>query len=432
MRPAGAVTNTLLVMPRFDSLPAWLAWQETLHPQKIDLGLDRVAAVAGRMGLLEPDHGVITVAGTNGKGSSMALLAAILAADGYRVGSYTSPHLLRYNERICICGQAVSDQELCHAFDCVDQARGQVTLSYFEFGTLAALYLFAVADLDIALLEVGMGGRLDAVNIIAPDAALVTSIDIDHSAWLGTDRESIGREKAGIFRHGRPAVCSDPSPPASVEETAVTLGAKWLSLGRQFSCKMAGAGWNWQGPDSSYLKLPRPALAGAQQYDNAAGVLMALESLRKRFPITREAVETGLRQVTLAGRFQVLPGAVDMILDVAHNPASGRRLAQTLGELPAGGHTWLVLGMLKDKDVAAFMESLAYRVNHWCLASLHADRGLSADSLRKNLPAGVIDAHDFRSVAAACRYASSQAVAGDRIVVCGSFITVAEALACHV
>jgi dihydrofolate synthase/folylpolyglutamate synthase len=419
-------------MPRFDSLPAWLAWQETLHPQKIDLGLARVATVAERMGLLHPDYAVISIAGTNGKGSSVAMLAAILTAAGYRVGSYTSPHLLHYNERICISGQPVCDRELCHAFDRVDQARGQETLSYFEFGTLAALYLFGAAHLDIALLEVGMGGRLDAVNIIDPDAALVTSVDIDHSAWLGTDREAIGREKAGIFRRHRPAVCSDPSPPASLEVTAAGLGAKWLSLGRHFSYEVTEGGWNWTGPDSNYPQLPSPALAGMQQYDNAAGVLMVLESLRDRYPVTRVDFEQGLRNVTLPGRFQILPGKVDVILDVAHNPASGRRLAKSLEESPAGGSTWLVLGMLKDKDVAAFMGSLAPGVDHWCLASLNTDRGLTASALCEMLPVPVTDAHVFSDVAAACRYARSQATAGDRVVVSGSFITVAKAMACHV
>ncbi len=419
-------------MPRFDSLPAWLAWQETLHPQKIDLGLARVAAVADRMGLLQPEYGVITIAGTNGKGSSVALLAAILGAAGYRVGSYTSPHLLRYNERICIAGQLATDSELCSAFDCVDQARGQETLSYFEFGTLAALQLFAAAGLDIALLEVGMGGRLDAVNIVDPDTALVTAIDIDHSAWLGTDRETIGREKAGIFRPGRPAVCADPAPPASLEETAVGLGASWFALGREFSFEVTGSGWDWQGPNSSYRQLPPPALAGVHQYDNAAGVLMVLESLRERFPVSRRAIQAGLRSVTLAGRFQILPGTVDVILDVAHNPASGLRLAQMLEEFPASGDTWLVLGMLQDKDAAAFMESLAPRVDHWCLASLDVERGLSAAELRQMLPITANAAHEFPSVAAASDYAQTRAAAGDRVVVCGSFITVAEAMSCHV
>jgi len=419
-------------MPRFDSLNDWLAWQETLHPRKIDLGLERVTLVAKRLGLLLPEYGVITVAGTNGKGSSVALLAAMLGAAGYRVGSYTSPHLLHYNERILISGKPVSDAELCRAFDRVDQARGQETLTYFEFGTLAALYLFAGADLDIVLLEVGMGGRLDAVNIIDPDAALVTSIDIDHSAWLGNDRESIGWEKAGIFRRGRPAICSDPSPPLSLEHTANDLGAMWFALGRHYACTPGASGWDWQGPDSSYRQLPLPALAGKHQLDNAAGVLMTLVSLRDRFPVQREAVEAGLRHASLAGRLQILPGRVDMILDVAHNPASGRHLAQTLAELPVTGRTWLVLGMLRDKDVAAFTGSLAHAVDHWCLASLGGERGLSAAGLRKMLPATADDVHEFPDVAAACEYAQMQAAAGDRVVVCGSFITVAKAMACHV
>jgi dihydrofolate synthase/folylpolyglutamate synthase len=360
------------------------------------------------------------------------LLAAILGAAGYRTGSYTSPHLLRYNERISIAGQLATDAELCDAFECVDRARGQETLSYFEFGTLAALHLFAGAKLDLALLEVGMGGRLDAVNIVDPDAALVTSIDIDHSAWLGSDREAIGREKAGIFRPGRPAVCADPAPPACLEKAAAGLGASWFALGRHFSYDRSGSGWNWHGPDSSHRQMPLPALAGAQQFDNAAGVLMVLESLRERFPVSRESIDTGLRSVTLAGRFQILPGQVDMILDVAHNPASGRRLAQMLGDFPTSGNTWLVIGMLKDKDVAAFMESLQHTVDHWCLASLDSERGLPAAELRQMLPVVANDAHEFPNVAAACHYARTQAAAGDRIVVSGSFITVAEAMSCHV
>lgn len=419
-------------MPRFESLSAWLAWQETLHPNRIDLGLARVAAVAGRMGLLQPGYGVFTVAGTNGKGSSVALLAAILDAAGYRTGCYTSPHLLRYNERIRLCGEPVSDAALCRAFERIDRARGTQTLSYFEFGTLAALSLFADAGLDVVLLEVGMGGRLDAVNIIDPDAALVTAIDIDHSAWLGADRESIGREKAGIFRAGRPAICADPAPPASVADAAAALGADWFQLGRHYAWSSSGDGWNWQGPHSRYSGLPLPALQGAHQLDNAAGVLMALDAVKDRYPVSRTAIERGLRSVTLAGRFQVLPGPVDLILDVAHNPASGRRLAQMLADRPCRGQTWLVLGMLQDKDVAQFSSPLLPVADHWCLAGLATERGQSAGQLRRALPDSARDVQLFRSVAAACRLARSRAVAGDRIVACGSFVTVAEALACHV
>jgi dihydrofolate synthase/folylpolyglutamate synthase len=230
-------------MPRFNSLPDWLAWQETLHPKKIDLGLERVAAVAERLQLLQPDFGVITVAGTNGKGSSVALLESVLLAAGYRTGCYTSPHLQRYNERIRIQGKEADDKSLCAAFACVDAARGDDSLSYFEFGTLAALVLFSRTPLDIVLLEVGMGGRLDAVNILASNAALITSVGIDHSAWLGADRESIGREKAGILRAGCPAVCSDPQPPPGIEGRARELGAHWFCLGQQFSYQSTEGGW---------------------------------------------------------------------------------------------------------------------------------------------------------------------------------------------
>jgi len=419
-------------MPRFESLPAWLAWQETLHPKKIDLDLERIRVVADRMGLLQPEHGVITVAGTNGKGSSTVMLSTILHAAGYRVGSYTSPHLLRYNERICISARPASDTELCRAFERIDQARGRVTLSYFEFGTLAALQLFAEGGVDIAVLEVGLGGRLDAVNIIEPDAALVTAIDIDHSAWLGSDRETIAREKAGIFRRGRPAVCSDPAPPDSLEVIATALEAEWFSLGRQYSYTLNGPRWNWRGPHTRLSNLPPPALAGRHQYNNAAGVLMVLESLRGHFPVARWAIESGLQEVTLAGRFQILTGPVDVILDVAHNPSSGRSLAQLLADNPVTGSTWIVLGMLNDKEVTAFTESLLPVVNHWCLAGLDVERGLSSEQLRQALPAAAADPLDFPSVAAALRHARLLASPGDRVVVCGSFVTVAEALVCHV
>jgi len=419
-------------MPRFDSLPAWLAWQETLHPKKIDLGLERVREVAGRMGLLQPEYGVITVAGTNGKGSSVTMLAAILEAAGYRTGSYTSPHLQHYNERVRIASVPASDADLCRAFECVDQARGQQSLSYFEFGTLAALQLFAEAGIDIAVLEVGLGGRLDAVNIIDPDAALVTAIDIDHSAWLGPDRETIAREKAGIFRRGRPAVCSDPAPPASLEAAAAALDAEWLSLGRQYSYTLSANRWNWRGPQQELADLPPPGLPGRHQFDNAAGVLMVLDSLRDRYPVSRRAIEKGLQDAVLPGRFQILPGEVDVILDVAHNPASGKSLARLLAEHPAAGQTWLVLGMLNDKDAAAFTGSLRQVVDQWCLATLDVERGLTAAQLRQSLPAAITSPLEFPGVAAAFCHARSHASAGDRVVVCGSFVTVAEALACHV
>jgi len=421
-------------LQRFDSLPAWLAWQETLHPQKIDLGLERVTAVAGRLGLLQPGHCVITVAGTNGKGSSVALLDAILRSAGYRVGRYTSPHLRYYNERIHIDGRPVSDSELCAAFERVDRARAGQTLSYFEFGTLAALQLFSEWRPDIAILEVGMGGRLDAVNVLDANVALVTSISIDHSAWLGNDREAIGREKAGIFRPGRPAICSDPQPPTCLQQQAREQGSRWYSLGEAFSYSTGEDRWHWQGVHSHQPNLPLPALPGRHQLDNAAGVLMALETLHPQFPVSRAAIIDGLRKVVLEGRCQRIPGSVETILDVAHNPDGARQLARLLADQPVRGRTRLVLGMLSDKDAAAFAAELAAAVDHWYLTAPQTERSLPAADLRAQVAAvaGADTIDCYQDVAMALRQAQADAVEGDRVVVCGSFYTVAEALACHV
>lgn len=415
-------------MPRYRTLADWLAWQETLHPRKIDLGLERVTLVAEHMQLLTPGHGVLTVAGTNGKGSSVAMLESILSSGGYRVGCYSSPHLLRYNERIRIAGEEVDDAALCAAFESVDKARGDTSLTYFEFGTLAAFSLFSQAHLDIALLEVGMGGRLDAVNILDADAALVTSIDIDHSAWLGEDRETIGREKAGIFRAGRPAVCSDPEPPASVFKQAQAVSAQWYAPGRGFDWSISEHGWSWRSDHKVYRDLPRPALPGNHQLQNAAGVLMVLDVLGERFPLQRRDIERGLEEVTLAGRCQLLPGAVETILDVAHNPGSAEKLAQLLRERSVRGRTRLVLGMLSDKDVAEFTALLSPVVDDWYLATLGGARGQSARALRQLIRGsrepGIL--RSYQDVATAYTQAHADAEDGDRVVVCGSFVTVAE------
>ncbi len=418
-------------MPRFQTLAQWLQWQETLHPRKIDLGLARVAGVATRMGVLHPAHVVITVAGTNGKGSCVATLEAILLAAGYRVGSYTSPHLLRYNERIRINGKDIDDDSLCAAFQTVDDARGEITLSFFEFGTLAALRLFCDTALDVALLEVGLGGRLDAVNIVDPDVAMVTSIGIDHVQWLGDNREAIAREKAGIFRNGRPAIGCEASPPASLVQAAREAGALWYGLGGQFNFVPRKDSWDWNGPSSRYADLPLPALKGPHQLANAAGVLMALELLQEPLPVSVTAIRNGLQGVALAGRCQFIPGTVEMILDVSHNPHGASRLAEVLGLFPCTGRTHLVLGMLEDKDVGGFVSALSSAVDLWYPAGLDNPRGLSADELcqrmRGLLP--VHRVHPCKDVPAACREAGANAVAGDRIVVCGSFFTVAAAIA---
>jgi dihydrofolate synthase/folylpolyglutamate synthase len=421
-------------MPRFSLLSDWLSWQETLHPRKIDLGLERVAAVAERLQLLQPDYTVVTVAGTNGKGSSVALLESILLAAGYRTGCYSSPHLLRYNERIRVQGKEVDDASLCAAFARVDEARGDVTLSYFEFGTLAALILLTQASPDIVLLEVGMGGRLDAVNILAADVALITSIGIDHSAWLGTDRETIGREKAGIMRTDSPAICSDPAPPASLESRARELGAHWFGLGQQFSYQNNENNWSWQGVDSHYEDLPLPSLAGNHQLDNAAGVLMVIEALAADFPVARAAIEQGLKAVALPARCQIQSGDVEVVFDVAHNADSAESLVRVLGERQVAGSTRLILAMLDDKDIEGFTTVLAAVVDRWYLATLSGERGLTAKMLRERmcLVGTATDVHCFQDVSTAFRQAKAESGSGDRLVICGSFVTVAEALASHV
>ena len=421
-------------MPRFNTLSDWLAWQETLHPHKIDLGLERVASVADRLQLRQPDFTVVTVAGTNGKGSSVAMLESVLLAAGYQTGTYTSPHLQRYNERIRINGQQIDDLSLCSAFAAVDSARGSVSLSYFEFGTLAALQLFKQRSPGIVILEVGLGGRLDAVNVLDSDVALITSIDIDHSAWLGTDRESIGFEKAGILRAARPAICSDANPPDSIENRARELKANWYCLGAEYCYQRSGASWSWQGVSSSIKELPLPALAGQHQLDNAAGVLMVLEVLADKYPVSREAMEQGLQAVKLDGRCQIFSGAVELVFDVAHNTASAGRLTRVLRDNPVTGENFLVLGMLDDKDVEQFTRALEEVIDYWYLVTPGSDRGLPAASLRGRMCCLPADGkvHCFPDTAAALRQAQSDACSGDRIVVTGSFVTVAEALESHV
>jgi dihydrofolate synthase/folylpolyglutamate synthase len=421
-------------MTRFTKLSDWLDWQTTLHPDRIELGLERVTEVAGRMGLLEPSCRVISVAGTNGKGSSVALLDTIYRAAGYRTASYTSPHLRDYNERVRIDGCEATDAQLCEAFASVDRARGEISLTYFEFGTLAALYLFDQASPDIAVLEVGMGGRLDAVNIIDADVALVTAVDIDHSAWLGSDRDSIGREKAGIFRPGRPAICSDPAPPDSVRVTAQGMGAAWCERGNGFDYRLVNDGWSWFGKTMNCEALPLPALAGTHQLDNAAGVLAVIEATQAVFPVAHDAIVQGLLTVRLGGRCQIVAGDVELIVDVAHNPAAAATLAGVLRKRPPSACTWLVLGMLDDKDAASFAAALEGCIDVWCLAGLAVERGLSATGLQQCL-GGYIGGREtrlFHTVAAAMLHLQQHASPGDRIVVSGSFFSVAEALECQV
>jgi dihydrofolate synthase/folylpolyglutamate synthase len=362
------------------------------------------------------------------------MLEAILQQAGYRVGAYTSPHLLRYNERIRIDGEVVDDASLCAAFAAIDEVRGDTSLSYFEFGTLAALWLFRQSAPDIVLLEVGLGGRLDAVNIVDADVALVTAVDIDHSEWLGNDRESIGREKAGIFRRARPAVCADPHAPASLREVAAERGAVWYGLGEQFYILRRADSWQWRGPQTHLVDLPMPALPGEHQLYNAAGVLMVIDCLRQELPVSAAAMRAGLAGAALPGRCQIIPGPVELLLDVSHNPHGAAALAGLLETRPCTGQTHLVIGMLAGKDVEATLATLAPVVDHWYLAGLDQPRGLGADDLRRQaakLP-DTADAPCFVDVATAMTQAFANAIEGDRIVVCGSFHTVADAMACRV
>ncbi len=416
--------------PRYTELSGWLAWQETLHPKRIDLGLERVRRVWQALapeGLPIP---VITVAGTNGKGSSVAMLEASLGRTGYHVGAYSSPHVLRYNERVRLGGREVDDARLCAAFARVDEARGEVSLSYFEFGTLAALDIFQRSAVDVAVLEVGMGGRLDAVNLVDADLALVSSIAMDHTAWLGNDREAIGREKAGIFRPGRPVVCGDPSPPRSLLLHASQLSAPVYRLGEAYDYTAHGERWRWTGPTGRTLDLPRPTMPGRIQLRNAAGVVMALELLRPRLRVAAADIALGLQVARLAGRFQVIPGPVEQVLDVAHNPEAAAVLAQSLADQPCTGRTHLVVGMLADKDVLDTLKGLLTLGDRWHVAPLRSDRSASARVLADAL-AGLapnLSLSSYESVARARAGALGQATPGDRVVVFGSFHTVAEAL----
>ena len=415
---------------RFDTLDQWLAWQETLHPSAIDLGLERPGLVLKALGLDSPSHRVITVAGTNGKGSSVAMLESILLAAGYKVGSYTSPHLLHYNERIRLNGQPVEDALICDAFARIDAARGDTSLTYFEFGTLAAFQIFAEAELDVAILEVGLGGRLDAANLLDADVALITAIDIDHSAWLGDNREAIGFEKAGIMRPQRPVVCSDPHSPHSLRDHANNLTASLFLLERDYHYQTEGEGWLYRDGQGMLSGLPRPALVGEFQLQNAAGVIRALRCLGEAMPVNAQAIRQGLLSVSLPGRMQCLPGSPTVILDVAHNPQSAQVLADNLAAMPCAGRTLAVVGMLADKDITSVVRNIAPQIDVWCLAGLDVWRGADCDTLATVLDGqGIGPYHCHATVSAALAAARTQAGEQDRVIVFGSFHTVAEAMA---
>ena len=417
------------------TLNDWLAYIEQQHTQAIELGLDRLFVVKAALGQSQSCP-VITVGGTNGKGSTCAMLEAILTAAGYRVGLYTSPHLLHYNERVRINGRPASDEALCAAFARVEQARvekaGDVPLTYFEFGTLGAWEVFAAAGLDAIILEVGLGGRLDAVNIYEPDCAIVTGVDLDHMDFLGDTREKIGFEKAGIFRAGKPAICGDFDAPHTLVEHAQTIGADLQLIGRDFGyeTQTETRQWSWWGRNNARRGgLAHPALRGSRQLGNASVVLAALDTLQDRLPLSMAEIRQGLAVVELPGRFQTLPGRPVTVLDVAHNPQAARVLADNLLDQGFFGTTWAVCGMLRDKDMAGVITALRGRIERWLPCTLGGPRGASAAELAQCLQAAgeTVDG-EFDSVMAAYAHAKVRAAEHDRIVVFGSFLTVADVL----
>ncbi|MDR3393938.1 MAG: bifunctional tetrahydrofolate synthase/dihydrofolate synthase [Parasulfuritortus sp.] len=409
-------------------LPDWLALLETRHPKAIQLGLERVSRVWSALGI-SFDFPVITVAGTNGKGSVCAYLEAILTSAGYRVGLYTSPHILRFNERVRISSQEVDDESLAQALVVVEQVRGDTALTYFEHTTLAAMWLFCRQSLEAVVLEVGLGGRLDAVNLFDADCAVVTPVDLDHIEYLGPDRESIGFEKAGILRRGRPAICGDRNPPESLIKQAEALAVPMLCLGREIEVDRHENDWLCRVVGSVFPALPQPAMVGAYQHENAATAIAALHGLTQQLPVTMAAIRQGVARARLPGRFQIVGTEPLRILDVAHNPHAARALAANLAALPRLGRRLAVLAMLADKDAGAVVDALEAQFDHWHLAGLSGTRGRTsarlADVLRsKGLS---ISVHD--DVATAWQAACQEAKATDTIAAFGSFHTVAEVMA---
>ncbi|MDP2018347.1 bifunctional tetrahydrofolate synthase/dihydrofolate synthase [Hydrogenophaga sp.] len=428
--------------PHPTTLPEWLAHAERLHPVTIDMGLERVQRVAQRMGL-RLDCPVITVAGTNGKGSTCAMLEAVYTQSGYRTGVYTSPHLVHFEERCRVAGEPVPTSDLLPAFAEVEVARlGQggeeeISLSYFEFTTLAILRTLSRSGLDVAILEVGLGGRLDAVNIIDADCAVITCIALDHMALLGNDREAIGFEKAGIMRTGRPVVVSDPVPPQSVLDRALEIGANLWRIGKDFHFAGDQQQWGWAMHPSHggrrYAGLAYPALRGANQLVNASGVLGAVEALRSKLPVTAQAVRNGLALVELPGRFQIVPGTPTLVLDVAHNPHSVAALTENLDAMGFYPTTHAVFGAMADKDLGAMVERIAPLIDRWYLTDLPLPRASTAAALAETLKAHPATAKStvagcHASPMAALQAAVSQADPADRIVVFGSFFTVGGVL----
>lgn len=415
---------------RFNSVEEWLKWQEGLHAQGIELGLDRCSKVAHDMELLSPKFITVSVAGTNGKGSSIEIIAAILKDSFYKVGCYTSPHLIKYNERIRINGVQVTDQMLCESFNRIDNVRKNISLTYFEFGTLAALDIFHQVGIDIALFEVGLGGRLDAVNCIDANIALITSIDLDHIEWLGTDRESIAYEKAGIFRDNQSAVCSDLNPPMALFEHAKKVGTILHTIDKDFHYQLFQDSWSWQCNDIAYLDLPCPSQYNVCQVQNAAGALMVLYLLRDRVNIDITLIKQGLQSFNIAARFQMIAQEKRIILDVAHNNQAAENLMNNLKRLPSQGKIHLIIGMLKEKDHAGFLSRLIDITDYWYTLTISTPRGSNSRVLKKKLlDLGVtVPISEHANISDAFSRVDAHFQLHDTIVVTGSFISVGKAI----
>ncbi|MFZ4258181.1 bifunctional tetrahydrofolate synthase/dihydrofolate synthase [Raoultella terrigena] len=399
-------------------LATWLSYLEHLHSKTIDLGLTRVNEVAGRMAVVKPAPFVFTVAGTNGKGTTCRTLESVLMAAGYRVGVYSSPHLVRYTERVRVQGEELPEAAHTASFAEIEAARGEISLSYFEFGTLSALWLFKQAQLDVVILEVGLGGRLDATNIVDADVAVVTSIALDHTDWLGSDRESIGREKAGIFRSGRPAIVGEPDMPHTIADVAAEKGAMLRRRGVDWRYASGEQGWDFSDEQGTLAGLPLPQVP----MPNAATALAALRA--SGLTVSEQAIRDGIRQAMLPGRFQIIGEAPRVILDVAHNPHAAAYLAGRLKSLPKTGRVLAVIGMLHDKDIAGTLANLMAEVDCWYCAPLEGPRGATAEQLLEHLRTGRACA----DVAQAWHAAMADAGPEDTVLVCGSFHTVAHVM----
>ena len=422
------------------TLSEWLDWQQTLHLSSIDLGLDRIRVVAAKLKILELPFPLISIAGTNGKGSSTAMLQSIYQQAGYKTGVYTSPHLLRYNERIAIDGIAATDDLICDAFEKINQARGDTSLTYFEFSTLAAALLFVEQDVDLAIFEIGLGGRLDAVNLWDADIALITTIAIDHESWLGNNREDIAIEKAGIMRQGKSVICGDKNPPTTIASEAKRIGAQLIQRNIDFSLTLIepqvnnqsiAKHWQWHDhQQAESLELPSPSLQGQFQLDNAANIITTITQLQTQLPVALKAIEKGLVTIVLAGRLQTIATCPQILVDVAHNPQSAQQLALYLHQNPIAGKTVALFSVLEDKDLAGIVAPFNTLIDQWSLVSINDERGQSADQIKYKLEKLGINStaivnNNFKK---AMQDLINALECKDRVVAFGSFLLVSEVL----